>query len=144
MDKNICDELKILDNLIFRSFGKILKECDICVTPIQGKIIFYMMKNNNQDIYQKDIEQFLVSRRSTVSEILKKMEDNDLITRSLASDKRKRVVKLTQYSINKQKEIENKVVLFDKQLKKNITTQELELFFDVLVKIKNNIFKEMV
>ena len=72
------------------------------------------------------------------------MEDNDLITRSLASDKRKRVVRLTQYSINKQKEIENKVVLFDKQLKKNITTQELELFFDVLVKIKNNIFKEMV
>ena len=54
------------------------------------------------------------------------------------------MVKLTQYSINKQKEIENKVVLFDKQLKKNITTQELELFFDVLVKIKNNIFKEMV
>ena len=103
-----------------------------------------MMKNNNQIIYQKDIEQFLASRRSTVSEILKKMEDNDLITRSLASDKRKRVVKLTQYSINKQKEIENKVVLFDKQLKKNITTQELELFFDVLVKIKNNIFKEMV
>lgn len=144
MDKNICDELKILDNLIFRSFGKILKECGICITPIQGKIIFYMMKNNNQNIYQKDIEQFLASRRSTVSEILKKMEDNDLITRSLASDKRKRVVKLTQYSINKQKEIENKVVLFDKQLKKNITTQELELFFDVLVKIKNNIFKEMV
>ena len=103
-----------------------------------------MMKNNNQIIYQKDIEQFLASRRSTVSEILKKMEDNDLITRSLASDKRKRVVRLTQYSINKQKEIENKVVLFDKQLKKNITTQELELFFDVLVKIKNNIFKEMV
>ena len=59
MDKNICDELKILDNLIFRRFGKILKKCDICVTPIQGKIIFYMMKNNNQIIYQKDIEQFL-------------------------------------------------------------------------------------
>lgn len=144
MDKNICDELKTLDNLIFRSFGKILKDCNICITPIQGKIIFYMIQNNNQDIYQKDIENFLSSRRSTTSEILKKMEDNGLITRELGIDKRKRVVKLTKISINKQKEIENNVLLFDKQLKKNISTQELKIFFDVLTKIKNNIFKEMI
>lgn len=140
MDKNICNELKNVNNLIFRKFGQILKDSDFHITPMQGKIIFYLMKNRDKQVYQKDIEEFCSSRRSTVSELLKKMEGNGLIVRNLIdSDKRKRIISLTDFALKKQTEIENKVLLLDHSLKKNISDEELALFFAVLEKIKKNI-----
>ena len=140
IEKGIGYEIKTINNLIER---KIILESKMnnnnnLVTMMQGKIMKYLFMNKNKKIYNKDIEEYLRLRRSTVSGILKTMEKNGLIMR-LDNDSRRKQIVLTDASIEKGKEIKDKMIKFEKEIRKNITEEELNIFFIVTEKIKNNI-----
>ena len=134
MKNSICVETKTLANLIFR---RIVKKD---ITPIQANIIEFMYQNRNSEIYQRDLEGFLNCRRSTISGLIDTMEKNNLIIRLNSSkDDRLKELKLTDKAIERIKLVRSEMEEFEKKLKKGISEDELNTFFNVIDKIKENL-----
>ena len=87
----------------------------------------------------KDIEEKFNIRRSTATGIINSMEKNDLIKR-MPDDKDSRLKRLvlTEKALEIHKSIEKKLMEFDSNLRNGISKEELNSFFSILEKIKDN------
>lgn len=142
--KNIMFEIKTLDNMIKRKIITDTKQNNIpfSLSPVQIKILHYLYLHPKDIIHQKDIEKIIESRRSTTSGILNTMEKHNLIKRiNSQADARSKQIILTNYSINISQKMLKQKENFETTIKKSITQEELEIFFKVTDKIKNNIMK---
>lgn len=137
-------QIKSLEKVILRN----LFNCDnieknikkFKITPTQMQIIEYIIKNNQKDIYQKDLEDVLLLRRATVSGVLKTMEKNNLIERVIDM-KDSRVKKVVLKNSTKElflKKIQE-VETLEKIAIKDISKDDLDNFIKVIKKIKENI-----
>ena len=109
-------------------------------TPTQMQIIAYILKHKNEDIYQRDLENVLKLRRATVSGVLKTMEKNGFIIR--ITDKEDTRIK--KIILNKNAEEifekgEKKLDELEKIVIKDISKTDLEIFSNVIDKMKENI-----
>lgn len=140
MNKKISDVIKSLDNMLMQELLENFSEYNLFITPIQGSIICYLINNQDKDICQKNIEELFCIRRSTASEVLKLMEKNNLITRVISEgDLRKRNILLTDNARLLHKKIEKLTLNLEKNMSRNITQEELHIFYNVIEKIKSNI-----
>lgn len=143
-DKKVLYQIKTLEKLIARSFCHDTRYCQLNVkkfypTPTQMQIIEYILEHFDEDIYQKDLEDVLNLRRATVSGVLQTMEKNNLIKRvANVQDARTKKIILNEkakemFLYNKQKldNIEDVIV-------KDIDDSDLQVFFNVLDKMKQN------
>lgn len=123
-------ELKIGDNIKVRNHP----------TITQIRIIEYILKNNNKDIYQKDLENILNLRRATVSGVLQTMEKNGLIERTTSNDD-SRTKKIILNSSAKEMFLkgEERIKMIEEKALKGISKEELSIFLNVLDKMRNNI-----
>ena len=140
--KNIVFEIKILDNMIKRKIITDTKHVNIPsgLSPVQLKILHYLLMHSKDIVFQRDIEKIIESRRSTTSGILNTMEKNNLIKRvNSIQDARAKQIILTEYGIQISQYMIELKTNFDTKVKDNITDKELEIFFKVTEKIKNNI-----
>ncbi len=140
-EKTISFEIKTLDSMIAR---KIIYEAKIeekgIINPLQGRIMQYLFTNLDKKTYQKDIEKEYNFRRSTISGVLKTMEKNCLIVRtSSTEDARVNEIKLTEKSLKMGRKMQQLITKFETILKKDIDDKELEIFFNVISKIKKNL-----
>ena len=141
-NKKSVYEIITLNNILKRHLLNIGK-CEIPKSPpspIQIKIMHYLIENNDRDIYQRDLEKILNLRRSTISGILKTMEKHNIIIRSDSKiDSRSKKIELS----SKTKEIyEKSKKVFDSVdflLCKNISSNDLNIFFNVISKMKENL-----
>ena len=109
------------------------------MTGTHGWAVGYFYRNRDKDVFQRDFEQEFNIRRSTASTILSLMEKNGLITReSVPYDARLKKIVLTQKALDVHAVVLKAVESFEKTMKKNISDQELEVFFSVLDKINSN------
>ncbi len=104
-----------------------------------GYIIAYLCDNDDRDIYQRDIERQFSLNRSTVSNILKELEKQGLVERSLVNnDARLKRVTATQGAkmINDVccKELDS----YLSSLAQGIDNQDMECFKRVLEIMSNN------
>lgn len=138
--------IKKLNNILERRLiCEAKKNNEILMTLAQGKIMRYLFFNKDKIIYQKDIEKELGLRGSTASGILNTMEKNNLIIRlKYNGDARKKQIQLTDIGIEKVENMKEKIKEFEIKLKKDISEEELKIFFKVLDKIKDNINKEEI
>ena len=72
-------EIKTVNNLFKRYIDKNKTIKEEKLTSMQSWIIRYLYKNNDKDIFQKDIEKEFSIRRSTATVLPQLMEKNDLI-----------------------------------------------------------------
>lgn len=139
-DRKIFIEIKTLDNYIMRramSEGK--KLGIIPPSPIQVRTIVYLIEHSNKDVYQKDLEKEFNLRRSTISGILKTMEKHNIITKINAdNDARSRKIKLSKEADRKYKSLMDNFKTLDMILREDISDYELEIFFNVIDKMKEN------
>ena len=141
MEKRVSVEIKKIDNLIDKKIRNTINIKNISHTQIL--ILKYLYNNKNIDISQSMIEKETLLTRATVSGVLNTMEKNNLITRESSSiDSRKKIVKLTYNSLCNIDIIVGKLKTFEKELKKDITEEELNSFWNVVDKLKNNLMKE--
>lgn len=134
-------ELKIINNLSKRYLdkNKSIKD-EENLTSMQGWIIKYIFRNENRDIFQKDIENEFSIRRSTATVILQLMEKNNLIIReSVTYDARLKKIILTEKAIEFYNTIKKDILKFEEQLIKDISEEELKIFFKVIEKMKKNL-----
>lgn len=144
--KRVGYEIKTLDHMIARKIINIsLKNGMDQVTVMHGWIIAYLYENQDRDIYQKDLEEKFKITRSTVTNILKLMEKKGYIQR-LPVEKDARLKKLVLTEMAKkiqQKNIIDMHRTVDRQLMKDITEEELDVFFRVVQKMKENLNSDM-
>lgn len=110
------------------------------VTFMHGWIIRYLYARQDQEIFQKDIEKFFSIGRSAVTNIIQLMEKKGYISReSVSSDARLKKVRLTEKGIRIHRKIEEITSQLDKELIQGITEEELNTFYTVMSKLRDNL-----
>lgn len=138
-EKNVVLELRKMANIMKRTFDNILENK---ITTTQSLILNYIYDSNNfgKIVYQKDIEEFFSIRRSTVCEILNIMEKNKLIKRNPSKiDLRIKEIKLEINGMKFINEFKNVTQKLENVLEKDVSLEELKIFFLVLEKFKKNL-----
>lgn len=137
-NKNIVGyQIHTLDNMIGRQITALFESDGL--TKMQTWIIGYLYEHANENIFQKDIEAQFRIARSTATGILKIMEKNDLLTREpVASDARLKRLILTQKGISHQLHVIQNLQLLEERLKQQIDPKDLDVFFQVLYQMQNN------
>lgn len=136
-------QIKSLQKIIFKKFlcnnNKYNVNKEFLPTPTQMQIIAYIMAHENEEIYQKDLENVLKLTRATVSGVLQTMEKNSLIERVVDSnDTRGKKIILNKEAEEIFKKNKIKLDKVEKILKKDIDKDSLETFFKVIIKMKEN------
>ena len=149
MEKRVLYKIKTLDKLIFRTLmgdvgfdEKRIEEIkkNKVITPTQMYIISYILKSPEGEVEQKDLEKVLNLRRATVSGVLHTMEKNDLIVRITNElDTRKKKIRLNPKAEEIFCENRKNFEKLEKIVRKDIEEEDLEVFFRVVEKMKQNI-----
>jgi len=138
---NVLYEIKELDKLAFRKFVNLdYKNLKKLPTPTQIQIINCIKDSKEGFVYQRDLEKMLKLRRATISGVLKTMEKNDMISRVISDgDIRAKKVVLNDKAKNIFKCGEKKLEKLDMVSKKGIDEKDLNIFFKVIKKMRENI-----
>ena len=141
-DKNIFNSIKELEKGIVRKIMSETSHNEMYSKPsiAQMQIIKYILKHDGKTIYQRDLEEVFNLRRATISGILKTMEKNNVIIRVCdPNDARGKIVILSDDAKKFFKEKENLFKKIETVLKKDISKEELEIFYKVILKMRDNI-----
>ena len=140
MNRNkVLFEIKSLEKILVRYMFNDFNINSI-PSPTQMQIMNYMFENNLDYVYQKDLENVLNLRRATVSGVLQTMEKNGLLKRVIDSDDtRVKKVILNPETKKKFAQRKEKLLILENLITKNISNSELETFYIVIDKMKNNI-----
>lgn len=132
-------ELRTLSLLMRRQLDQTLMEKEN-LTAMHGWTISYLYKNRYKDVFQKDFERDFSIRKSTASRILKAMENNGLITRqSVPYDSRLKKIVLTEDALKIHDSIMTRRTLLEQKLLTGIPEEKLDVFFEVMDAMKENI-----
>ena len=133
--------IKVLNTAIERILNKELAEYDITYT--QATVIGYLKHHPEQDICQKDIEINLGLTHTTVSSILSRMEEKNMIeTRNMASDRRYKYIDLTEKAMNISDEIHTVIQRITAELFAGVSKEEQQVFSNVLKTLISQVDKK--
>lgn len=141
-DKNIFNSIKELEKGIVRKIMSETSHNEMYSKPsiAQMQIIKYILKHDGKTIYQRNLEEVFNLRRATISGILKTMEKNNVIIRVCdPNDARGKIVILSDDAKKFFKEKETLFKKIETVLKKDISKEELEIFYKVILKMRDNI-----
>lgn len=145
MKPSIIEEIKILDIGIAK---RLFKEAKVqCIkrppSPLQAKILKYLLEHKEQVICQKDLENDLSVSKATISEVLLTMEKSGLIKKEIVpNDARAKRIILTSTSLERFQELEKNFSAINEKLIEGISTDELAHFLNILNKMQKNMNEE--
>lgn len=145
MEKTISFELRFINNQIKRRINSIpiLQSNDI--KGIYGHVIGFLSDNAHRDVYQRDVEEHLSIRRSSVTNLLSQMEKAGLIERhSVDGDGRLKRVVLTQKALDIHESIDLELKKIEIKLREGMSEEELDTLFRLLGKVKDNVEKDHI
>ena len=135
-------EIKTLNNLIKRKVGKSLGEHHMDeLTMAHGWILKYI-NNSSEDVFQKNIEQHFMIRRSTATQMLNLLEKKEMITRtSVEYDARLKKLTLTPKAKECELKVNEQMIKIENQISSDIPKEDIEVFLRVIKQMKDNINK---
>ncbi len=145
-EERMLYQIKELEKMIFRALlleqnGGEELPCKP-PTPTQMQILEYILKHQQEEIFQKDLEEVLNLRRATVSGVLQTMEKNHLIERVISSqDARVKKIILNPKAQAMFRQKEKKMQELEKIVIQGIEEHDLESFSSVLKRMKENLKK---
>lgn len=142
MEINITNELKSLDIEIGKRLFSIAKlnELGQPPSPLQGKILKFLVESDGKEIYQKTLEERFKVSKATISEVIQTMENNNLIERvATKKDARLKQIILTDISRQRVSKMDKCFETLNNELEKGLSEKEKEQFLLTLRKMKNNI-----
>lgn len=141
---SIGHELAYTNNLIARRIARgENNKYAMNISPIQVRIVKYLVKQNNKAILQKDMEYIFNIRRSTVSGVIKTMEKNNIIIReNVKDDNKSKEIKLTDDVYKRANDLVKELKELDLELLKDVDKEDLEVFMRVLKNIQDNLKEE--
>ncbi len=145
MENKVLYQIKSLEKVVMRKLlhnhdGFTKEELKCMPTATQHQIMRYIIEHRDEEIYQKDLENVLNLRRATVSGVLQTMEKHHLIERVTDSlDTRTKKIILNEAAKKIFSENEKRMKKLETVIKKDISEDELEVFYKVVTKMKDNI-----
>ena len=141
---SVGHELAYTNNLIARRIARGgNNKYAMNISPIQVRIVKYLVKQNNKAILQKDMEYIFNIRISTVSGVIKTMDKNNIIIReNVKDDNKSKEIKLTNEVYLRANELVRKLRELDLELLKDVNKEDLEVFMRVLKNIQDNLKEE--
>ena len=137
-------EIKALSNLLRR---RLWSSADHhpqgILTEIEGVLIGYLCHSQGREIYQKDLEQAFCIRSSTASRLLKRLEDEWLIQRSLGvMDGRMKRITPTLRAQTLNDEAERRIAATEAVLTRGLSREEIDQFLSIAEKLKRNLLRD--
>ena len=130
--------VKILNTAIQKDMNRRLAEFDL--TGGQGIILGYLAHHQEGEICQKHLEQEFELSHPTMSSILSRMEEKDLIVTSpLEKDKRYKKVAISEKGIALDKQVFTYIEDMEAQLASDLTEEEKSQVIEILQKMIRNI-----
>lgn len=131
--------VNIFSNRINRRLSKELAQYGI--TSVQAKIIgFLHREGQKRDVFQKNIEEELDIRRSSVTSVLQLMEKNGYIIRiSDVKDARLKKILLTEKGHLTWEKIYTCILDFEKYLEDQMSEEEKNTLISVINRLSNKI-----
>ena len=140
-DLEVSKQIQMLSRKIKRNLDTTFFSYGL--TGVQAGILkFVYDKSKKGKVYAKDIENEFDKRRATITGIIQLLEQNELIERkSEGKDARMKEIVLTDKALNIVKSINLTINNVEKNLKKDITKEEISNFLETLKKMNNNLRK---
>lgn len=110
------------------------------VTHVQARVLCYLewMNDEGKDVYQKNVEEFLSVSKSTASEIISTLENNEYISRvKQENDGRLRKIVLLDKGYKTNKAIGETIKSFEEEMRNKLTEEELDSFISIIEKLVN-------
>ena len=138
-DVHIGKLIYVLSNRIGRTIGKEVSQYGL--TGVQSRILaFVYHESSKRDIFQKDIEEELDIRRSSVTSVLQLMEKNGYIKRvSVTEDARLKKIILTEKALDTENRIHDYIERFEKSLQDELSSEEMYTLINLLNRLSQKI-----
>ncbi|MBR7161499.1 MAG: MarR family transcriptional regulator [Clostridia bacterium] len=137
----IGSQIKCLANLLMREIGNCA--CEKSKDEATGNnmfIIRYLARRKNEDVFQKDLEEIFSVRRSTMSNIVLRMEQKGFLIREPVScDRRLKKLVLTEKGENLHIMMESIVFQTEEKLTAGFSEEEKETLSRLLEKLRCNL-----
>lgn len=147
MQKNVISEIKSLNNCMVKKLFTLGKKEDekFHPRPLQVEVITYLIENRDRPIYQKDIEEKLNISKAAVSDVLNSMEGRGIITKEAdACDARKKKIIMSKSAIMTHGVMMKRLDSLNDSILDGISEDDLNTFYKVIEKLKENMKKEGV
>lgn len=139
MEKSIGLLIQKISNQLKRKIEKEMQQ-ESPLTTTQGMVLCFLAHNEQETIYQKDIEKKFSIRRSTATEILNLMEQKEVIKRSPSpEDKRANIITITEKGKTQEENAQMKISQLESQMMKSLTKQEQKELQILLTKVEQNL-----
>lgn len=136
-------EIKSLSNLLRRRLMIAADHPQGMLSEIEGVLIGYLCHNHGKEIYQKDLERAFCIRSSTASRLLKRLEDEGLVQRSMGvNDARMKRITPTLRAQTLNQEAERRIAATEAALTRGIPREEIDQFLITAEKLKQNLLQD--
>ena len=131
-----------ISNRLRRRSGKAQET--IGITGAKGNILNYiLLESEKHNVYQKDIEKEFGLRPSTATEVLKNLEEEELIVRIQdEEDGRYKKIVFTDKAEKIRSALRGEIEKTEELLLKGITPEEQEIFMKITSKMLENLQQE--
>ena len=141
MEHRIGMEIRVLSKYMGRYLDDI-HGIDCMLSGPQGLILIYLCEND-EEVYQKDIEKYFNIRGSTATGLLNSLEKNGYITKEpVENDKRMKKIKATEHAYSTVEKIDHHVIQLEKIMLDGIDEKEVKQFRNTISKMTLNLVKE--
>lgn len=141
MDEKIYigKKINILAKRIHRKIDKEVSQYGM--TAVQGRILgFIFRKSDKKDIFQKDIEEELDIRRSSVTSVLQLMEKNGYIKRvSVTEDARLKKIVMTERGLEVQRKVYDSIVNIEESIRNELSNDEITTLVNLIDRLTQKI-----
>ena len=140
MNQNIGSKIRIVHNYIDKYFHTSWEKAGIEPTRMQCATLHYLRRHQNEDVFQKDLEVAFSISGATVTNILKVMEKDGLITRvPMEKDARLKKLVMTEKGMQYDEVAYANVIRLESGMEKGFTEEEITRFREYLDRVTQNI-----
>ena len=136
-EKSLVEKCAAMNRRLKRYFDSFF--ADSPITSIQGLVLDYLFRNRETDVFQKDLEEYLEIKGSSVTSILDNLEKNGYVRREAVDyDGRLKKLAITEKAYAIEEDIVERVNGYMYSLFRGIPEEEREVFYSVLCRMIDN------
>lgn len=136
-EKSLVEKYAAMNRRLKRYFDSFF--ADSPITSIQGLVLDYLFRNRETDVFQKDLEEYLEIKGSSVTSILDNLEKNGYVRREAVDyDGRLKKLAITEKAYAIEEDIVERVNGYMYSLFRGIPEEEREVFYSVLCRMIDN------
>ncbi|MBR3752994.1 MAG: MarR family transcriptional regulator [Ruminiclostridium sp.] len=138
---HIGAEVKALSHAYRRQFSEAIRLSGAeDLSAMQGHVIAYLYYTREKDIFQRDVEETFNITRSSVTGIVKLMEEKGYLTRqSVPGDARLKKLTLTPKGLEHHERAMAAIEQVETEALRGFTQEEIDLFRSLCTRIRTNL-----